>query len=327
MELKDINLLITGGCGFIGSNFSNFFYNKVNKLVIIDKLNIPDNLNNIVDIINCNNVIFINKDINDCDFSAIYDIYNINYIIHLAEEKYKVDSFNEIDKLINNNILVTNKILESLKIHKIPIIYLSTDKVYGESLDYNKFSENDLINPSNPYAVTKASIELLIKSYIKSFDINAIIVRCNNVYGKYDNIKSVIPNFIYNACYNNPINIYSSDSSDSSDRRDSRDRRDNIRDFLYIEDLNDAILLLMSKGEYSEIYNVGVDIPLTIKELANIIIKKTNSSSYIKYIENRPRTDYRYYINCDKIIKLGWEPKHASMSSFIKNLDVLISSY
>ena len=195
------------------------------------------------------------------------------------------------------------------------MIYLSTDKVYGESLDYNKFSENAHINPSNLYAVTKASIELLIKSYIKSFDINAIIVRCNNVYGKNDNIKSVIPNFIYNACYNNPINIYG----------DSRDG-DSIRDFLYIEDLNDAILLLMSKGEYSEIYNVGVDNPLTIKELANVIIKKTNSSSYIKYIENRPRVDYRYYINCDKIIKLGWEPKHASMYSFIKNLDVLISS-
>lgn len=311
MELKDISLLITGGCGFIGSNFSNFFYNKVNKLVIIDKLNRPDNLNNIVDIINCDNVIFINKDINDCDFSAIYDIYNINCIIHLAEETHEDNSFNEI----NNNILVANKILESLKIHKIPMIYLSTDKVYGESLDYNKFSENAHINPSNLYAVTKASIELLIKSYIKSFDINAIIVRCNNVYGKNDNIKSVIPNFIYNACYNNPINIYG----------DSKDG-DSIRDFLYIEDLNDAILLLMSKGEYSEIYNVGVDNPLTIKELANVIIKKTNSSSYIKYIENRPRVDYRYYINCDKIIKLGWEPKHASMSSFIKNLDVLISS-
>ena len=121
-------------------------------------------------------------------------------------------------------------------------------------MDYNKFSENAHINPSNLYAVTKASAELLINSYIKSFNINVIIVRCNNVYGKNDNIKSVIPNFIYNACYNNPINIYG----------DSRDG-DSIRDFLYIEDLNDAILLLMSKGEYSEIYNVGVDNPLTIK--------------------------------------------------------------
>ena len=100
----------------------------------------------------------------------------------------------------------------------------------------------------------------------------------------------------------------------------------NIRDFLYIDDLIDAILLLISNGKYSEIYNIGVDNPLTIKELANIIIRKTNSNSLIKYVENRPYNDKRYYINCDKITELGWKPKNASASSFIKNLDVLISS-
>ncbi len=312
MELKDINLLITGGCGFIGSNFSNFFYNKVNKLVIIDKLNYSGNLNNIIEIINCNNVYFIKEDINECDLSSIYEIYNINYIIHLAGETHVDNSFIKIDDFINNNILATNKILESLKTKKIPMIHFSTDEVYGDTLDYNKFTEESLFNPTNPYAATKASAELLINSYIKSFNINVIIVRCNNVYGKYQNIEKVIPKFIYNAINNEPLNLHGDGN--------------NIRDFLYIDDLIDAILLLISNGKYSEIYNIGVDNPLTIKELANIIIRKTNSNSLIKYVENRPYNDKRYYINCDKITELGWKPKNASASSFIKNLDVLISS-
>ena len=303
--------MVTGGCGFIGSNFCNFICDKVNKLVIIDKITYAGNKDNIKNILNNDNVILIEEDIIYHNFQKTYSKYNINYIVHLAGETHVDKSYCCLKNFIDNNITATHILLESLKINKIPIIFFSTDEIYGES-NNNKFLETDLYNPTNPYAATKAAAELLINSYIKSYNINIIIVRCNNVYGPNQHNEKVIPSFIDNAINNNFLSIHGNG--------------DKVRDFVYVDDIIDAILILMNKGVNHEIYNIGYDNPISILELAKLVLKHTNSNSKLKYIDDRPFNDNRYNINNDKISKLGWIPKHTTNISFINDIMYLISN-
>jgi len=311
MILKNINLLVTGGCGFIGSNFCNFICDKVNKLVIIDKITYAGNKDNIKNILNKNNVILIEEDIIYHNFQKTYEKYNINYIVHLAGETHVDKSYSCLNNFINNNITATHILLESLKINKIPIIFFSTDEIYGES-NNNKFLESDHYNPTNPYAATKAAAELLINSYIKSYNINIIIVRCNNVYGLNQHNEKVIPCFINSALNNKSLKIHGSGNK--------------IRDFVYIDDIIDAIIILMNNGVNNEIYNIGYENPISILELANLILNITKSNSKLEYIDDRPFNDNRYNINNDKISELGWKPKHLTKESFINNIIYLINN-
>nr|QPI16915.1 MAG: dTDP-glucose 4,6 dehydratase [Virus NIOZ-UU159] len=309
MNLKNINLLVTGGCGFIGSNFCNFICDKVNKLVIIDKITYAGNKDNIKHILNKSNVILIEEDIIYHNFQKTYCDCNINYIVHLAGETHVDKSYSCLKNFIDNNITATHILLESLKINKIPIIFFSTDEIYGES-NNNKFLETDHYNPTNPYAATKAAAELLINSYIKSYNINIIIVRCNNVYGLNQHNEKVIPCFIDNAFNNKSLNLHGNGNK--------------IRDFVYVDDIIDAILILMNCGVNQEIYNIGYENPISILELAKIILKECGSDSKIEYIKDRQFNDNRYNINSDKICELGWKPKHITKDSFIINIKKLI---
>ena len=142
MNLEKINILVTGGCGFIGSNFCNYIYNKVNKLIIIDKITYAGNKNNIKNILDKDNVIFINEDIIYHNLQDTYNKYNINYIVHLAGETHVDKSYNCLMNFIDNNITATHILLESLKVNKIPIIVFSTDEIYGES-NNTKFAETE----------------------------------------------------------------------------------------------------------------------------------------------------------------------------------------
>ena len=229
--------------------------------------------------------------------------------MHLAGETHVDKSYNCLMNFIDNNITATHILLESLKVNKIPIIFFSTDEIYGES-NNTKFAETDNYNPTNPYAATKASAELLINSYIKSYNINIIIVRCNNIYGSNQHNEKVIPCFINYAFDNKPLYIHGNG--------------DKVRDFVYISDIIDAIIVLMNKGVNQNIYNIGYENPITILELAKLILKECGSDSKIEYIKDRPFNDNRYNINSDKIIKLGWKPKHITKDSFIINIKKLI---
>ena len=311
MNLKNINLLVTGGCGFIGSNFCNFICDKVNKLVIIDKITYAGNKDNIKNILNKSNVILIEEDITYHNFQKTYCDYNINYIVHLAGETHVDKSYSCLKNFIDNNITATHILLESLKNNKIPIIFFSTDEIYGES-NNNKFLESDHYNPTNPYAATKAAAELLINSYIKSYNINIIIVRCNNVYGLNQHNEKVIPSFIDNAFNNKSLNIHGDG--------------DKIRDFVYVDDIIDAILILMDCGVNHEIYNIGYENPISILELAKLVLKITQSNSKLEYISDRPFNDNRYNINNEKMLNLGWNPKHITKESLINNIIYLIKN-
>ena len=262
MQFKDINLLVTGGCGFIGSNFCNYIYNKINNLIILDKLTYAGDTKYIDNIINEDNVFLIIDDILEHDFIETYKKYKINYIIHLAAETHVDNSYIYFQKHINNNIIATQILLNSILNYNqnIKLIHFSTDEIYGESNNDKIFNEESNFNPTNPYAATKACAELIINTYKYSYKLPIIITRCNNVYGLNQHSEKVIPKFISNILHNKPIEIHG--------------KNNKKRDFIYIDDVISALEIIIQKGENHEIYNIGINNPINICELADLICTK-----------------------------------------------------
>jgi dTDP-glucose 4,6-dehydratase len=301
-----MNVLITGGCGFIGSNFCIETYKNFNKMIILDSLNYCGNKNNIAEIIE--KVIFINKDIVNTNFTELFEKYSIDLIINFAAQTHVDNSYHHLNRFVKDNILTVNVILESVRFYtqkKIKIIHFSTDEIYGESKNTNEFYETSNFNPTNPYSASKASAEMIINSYKISFNMDVLIIRCNNVFGKNQFFEKVIPSFIHKALNNEMLTIHGTNEK--------------VRDFIHTDDVNKAILILIEKGNFNEIYNIGIKNPIKIMDLANYIITKIGGG-YIKIIEDRPFNDYRYNINFDKLKTLGWEPN----SNFYKKLDEII---
>lgn len=307
MKLKNLNILVTGGAGFIGSVFCNYISKYVNKLIIIDKLSYVSNIKNIKDIIEHDNVIFINENILSHDFICTFNKYDINYIIHFAAQTHVDNSYKYFNDFIEDNIIATQLLLDAISKYekKIILFHFSTDEIYGPSINNIKFDENSNFNPTNPYSASKACCEMIINTYKYSYNLPIIISRCNNVYGKYQFVEKVIPCFILNALNNKNIPIHGDGNK--------------IRDFIHIYDVIQAIVIIIEKGTIGEIYNIGSDNPIKILDLANIIIKKVGGGN-INFIKDRPFNDNRYYVNSDKLELLGWK----STMDFDKGLDDVI---
>lgn len=295
MDLSNLNLLVTGGCGFIGSNFCNYICKYVNKLVIIDKLSNVSNERNIEEIINNPKVVLIKEDILDHDFISTFDKYEINYIIHFAAQTHVDNSYKNFDIFIKDNIIATQVMLEQLcKYHRvITFFHFSTDEVYGPSFDNQMFDEESKFNPTNPYSASKASCEMIVNTYRYSYKMPIIITRCNNVYGKYQFHEKAIPCFISQAHKDDDLPIHGDGSI--------------VRDFIHVNDVINAIVLIMKTNKLGESYNIGNENPIKIIDLANMIIKKIGKGR-VKFVENRPFNDTRYLINCKKLETLGWKP-------------------
>lgn len=301
------NLLITGGCGFIGSNFINHIFNK-NKYNIINidalyycanELNINENIRN------SNNYKFIKANLCDKNFiSYIIENNNIDFIIHFAAQSHVDNSFENSLQYTYDNILGTHTLLECCRLYgKIKkFVHVSTDEVYGESMLYeeeNKKTEESSLCPTNPYASTKAGAELLAKSYYHSFKLPVIITRGNNVYGRNQYPEKLIPKFITYLLQNKKLTIQGDGS--------------NVRAFLHAMDVANAFELILENGNIGEIYNIGSDEhdEYTVLDIAKILIKKLlnteNFDDWIEYIPDRPFNDKRYYISNDKLKKMGWK--------------------
>jgi len=300
MTLK--NILITGGCGFIGSNFINYMTHKYKdfNFINIDALyycGSKDNINNIF------NYEFIHGNINDYNLVVyILKNKNIDTIIHFAAQSHVDNSFLEPLKYTEDNIKGTHTLLEAVKNtnKNIKFIHISTDEVYGESkLNENSKKESDILSPTNPYAASKAAAEMIINSYIHSFNLKIIIIRSNNVYGKNQYPEKLIPKFINLLENNKKCTIHGDGSA--------------LRSFIHVNDVCSAIECILFKGTIHEIYNIGSNNEISVldvtKLLINIIKKDNNYNNYITYIEDRPFNDKRYFINNDKLIKLGWIQK------------------
>jgi dTDP-glucose 4,6-dehydratase len=304
---QNINLLITGGCGFIASNFINYYFykNKFNKIINLDAMYYCANENNIDKSIRDNkNYIFIKGNLCNMDLmDYILKFYDITHIIHFAAQSHVQNSFEDSIKFTHDNILGTHTLLESSrkygKIEKF--IHVSTDEVYGESMNSvneEHKSEHSILCPTNPYAGTKAGAELIAQSYTHSYKMPIIITRGNNVYGRNQYPEKLIPRFIKLLKEDKKVTIQGIGNT--------------VRAFLHTHDTSKAFELILEKGQIGEIYNIGCDegMEYSVMDIAKILIKMIKKTEdydvWIEYIEDRPYNDMRYYISNQKLKNLGW---------------------
>jgi len=300
------NLLITGGCGFIGSNFINYIFDRTDYNIInLDAMYYCASENNVKEDIRNNSRYKLIKG-NLCSYDLVRHIindYEIDYVIHFAAQSHVQNSFEDSLQYTKDNIEGTHTLLEVCRKYKNikKFIHVSTDEVYGESMiedDENKKTENSILCPTNPYAATKAGAELIAQSYYHSFKMPIIITRGNNVYGPNQYPEKLIPRFIELLRDNKKVTIQGDGS--------------NIRAFLHSHDVARAFEIILEKGKIGEIYNIGSDEnqEYTVLEVAKLLIEKIKNTkehnNWITYIEDRPFNDKRYYISNQKIKDLGW---------------------
>ena len=299
-------LLITGGCGFIGSNFINYIFEKnIYKIINFDAMYYCANEKNVKDEIrNSDNYILIKGNLCSQDLvDHVLYTYNIDYVIHFAAQSHVQNSFDNSLQFTQDNILGTHTLLECCrKYDKIEkFIHVSTDEVYGESMisvDENKKTEHSILCPTNPYAATKAGAELIAQSYNHSYKMPIIITRGNNVYGPNQYPEKIIPKFIKLLKEGKKVTIQGNGSA--------------IRAFLHSYDTAKAFECILEKGTIGEIYNIGCNdgMEFSVIEIAKILIKKIknteNYDEWIEYVEDRPFNDSRYFISNEKLKNLGW---------------------
>ena len=305
---EEVNLLVTGGCGFIGSNFINYYFPKqqINKLVNLDAMYYCADKNNVTDTIRQNSK-YVLVEGNLCDENLIKTMltqYQITHVIHFAAQSHVQNSFEDSMIFTKDNVLGTHVLLEcARKYGKIKkFIHVSTDEVYGESMntvDETHKTEHSILCPTNPYAATKAGAELIAQSYCHSYKMPIIITRGNNVYGPNQYPEKLVPRFIKLLKENKKLTIQGEGTS--------------VRAFLHAYDTAKAFECILEKGEIGEIYNIGCDegMEYSVMEVAKILIKMIKKTEdydkWIEYIEDRPFNDQRYYISNQKLKNLGWE--------------------
>ena len=302
-----MNLLVTGCCGFIGSNFVNYYFKENSSVNIInlDAMYYCASENNVDEHIRKSDRYKLIKG-NLCSFeliSSTLELYNIDTVIHFAAQSHVQNSFDDALQYTNDNVVGTHTLLEACrKYGKIQrFIHISTDEVYGESMiseNEDKKTEGSVLCPTNPYAATKAAAELIAKSYYHSFKMPIIITRGNNVYGQNQYPEKLIPIFIQQLLKGNQVTIQGDGS--------------NVRAFLHVSDVCSALKLVLENGKIGEIYNIGSDDhhEYTVSQVAYILIEKIigtkDYDKWISYIQDRPFNDKRYYISNQKVKDLGW---------------------
>jgi dTDP-glucose 4,6-dehydratase len=299
------SILVTGGCGFIGSHFINYIHDKYKDIMItcIDAMYYSASYNNInKSVKESNNFVFNTGNI--CDFNLIKTIlieHNITHIIHFAAQSHVDNSFHQSFQYTQDNVVGTHTLLEAVREVNPDIFFLhfSTDEVYGESLCNELKNEQSILCPTNPYSASKAAAEMYVFSYIHSFKLKAIITRCNNVYGMNQYPEKLIPKFIKLLKNNEKCTIAGDGSA--------------IRNFIHVYDVCTAVDIIINKGEIGHVYNIGSDhsnefsVMDVAKKLILLIKNNNNYDNYIEYIEDRPFNDTRYFISNDKLVKLGWK--------------------
>ena len=298
-------ILITGGAGFIGANFVHYILNKYKdyKVVNLDKLTYAANISNLDDIKDNKNYKFIQGDI--CDKSLIDNLFKnekFDIVVNFAAESHVDRSICSPEIFVNTNVLGTQILLDASKKYNVERYHqVSTDEVYGDlPLDRPDllFNEKNNINPSSPYSSSKASADLIVKSYYKTFKLPITISRCSNNYGKYQYEEKLIPLMIKKAINNEKLPVYGNGL--------------NIRDWLHVYDHCSAIDLIIHNGKLGEIYNVGGNNERNNITIVKLILKTLNKSEdLISYVEDRKGHDLRYAIDASKIkSELNWVPKY-----------------
>lgn len=293
-----MKILITGGLGFIGSNFIRYILDKYPNYEVInlDKVTYAANFANLRDIENDRRYKFIKGDI--CQAKIVNQIMkNVDYVVHLAAESHVDRSIIGAEDFIQTNVYGTYVLLEAARKYKIKkFLFISTDEVYG-SIAKGKFKETNLLLPNSPYAASKASADLLSRSYFKTHNLPVLITRSSNNYGPWQFPEKLIPLFVTQLIENKKVPVYGDGKQ--------------VRDWLYVLDNCAGIDLVLHQGKIGEIYNIGADCEKENIEITKIILKELNQNeSMIKYVKDRLGHDRRYALNSSKIKRLGWKPEY-----------------
>lgn len=309
-------ILVTGGAGFIGSNFIKLMLKKHSdyKIINIDALTYAGNLENLKDIANNQNYSFIKADIRDrSKIEEIFDSYNINAVVNFAAESHVDRSIVEPEIFLTTNIMGTQVLLDVAKKHwkikpedkyckeykeDVKFLQVSTDEVYGALGKTGMFVETMPLMPNSPYSASKASADMIVRAYHETFGMPINITRCSNNYGPYQFPEKLIPLMINNCLKGKQLPVYGDGMQ--------------IRDWLHVSDHCEAIDTVLHKGIIGEVYNVGGNNERANIDIVKLIIKTVGKSEdLIEYVKDRPGHDRRYAIDNTKITtKLGWKPKY-----------------
>lgn len=306
-----MKILVTGGMGFIGSNFIRYLieHRPKEQIINLDALTYAGNPANLKDIKKSKRYKFIKGDI--CDEGLVEKIFKEerpDVVINFAAETHVDRSIGKPATFLKTNIFGVYVLLEAVKRYKISrMIQVGTDEEYG-SIKKGSFGETDPLNPSSPYSSSKASASLLCLSYFKTYQVPVIITRSTNNFGPYQFPEKFIPRLLTNAILGRNLPVYG--------------RGLNIRDWIYVIDNCRAIDLVLQKGKEGEIYNIGAGNEKSNLEIAKEIQKRFPKSK-IEFVADRPGHDFRYSLDCTKIRKLGFKPQF----SFKKGLEITIRWY
>lgn len=326
-----MNIIVTGGAGFIGSALVRFLIEHTeNKVVNIDKLTYASNLSSLTNVADHPRYSFVQGDICDKELLAnIFDTFKPDLIMHLAAESHVDKSINSPSDFIQTNIIGTYQLLEVSRAYWLSLEeekkkrfrfhHISTDEVYGELGETGKFSELSPYQPSSPYSASKASSDHLVNAWHRTYGLPTIITNCSNNYGPFQFPEKLIPLSILNALNGKSLPIYG--------------KGEQVRDWLYVEDHVKALYLVVTKGALGETYNIGgneekrnIDV---VKMICSILEEMApqkpegikHFSDLIEYVEDRPGHDFRYAIDADKITQtLGWRPEENFESGLKKTV-------
>ena len=304
-----MKILVTGGAGFIGSNFVHYVYRERPdwQIVVFDKLTYAGDRQNIQDI-EGDRVTFVQGDI--CDEKDIEPaIAEVDAVVHFAAESHNDNSLHSPWPFVNTNLIGTYQILEAVRKHNKRLHHISTDEVYGdlELDDPAKFTPDTPYNPSSPYSSTKAGSDLLVSAWVRSFGVQATISNCSNNYGPYQHVEKFIPRQITEILEGRKPKLYGTG--------------ENVRDWIHAEDHSSGVLVILEKGKIGETYLIGADGEKNNKEVVELILELMgkNREDY-DHVNDRPGHDLRYAIDASKLVnELGWQAKYTDFKEGLQN--------
>lgn len=319
--------LVTGGCGFIGSNYIRTVLDREEDLHVVnlDKLTYAGNIQNL-DGISSNNLSIVKGDICDVDLvNSLFEKHHFDTVVHFAAESHVDRSIDGPAEFIQTNVVGTLNLLEQSRIFikktnndNFRFLHVSTDEVYGSLGADGKFLETTPYDPSSPYSASKAGSDHLVRAWNRTFGLPTLITNCSNNYGSYQFPEKLVPIMIINCLQGNPLPVYG--------------KGENVRDWLFVGDHCDAIHTVLAKGEMGETYNIGgnneiknIDVVTIICSLLDEISPREDGSSYsdlITFVKDRPGHDFRYAIDAEKIHNdLGWSPNESFETGIRKTIN------
>jgi len=307
------NILVTGGAGFIGSNFINYILDKRDNynIVNLDKLTYAGNLENLIPLQEKKNYHFVKGDIVNSEFvDLIFKKYDIKYVINFAAESHVDRSILGSEVFFRTNVIGTNILLEAARRYDVKkFLQVSTDEVYGSLGEDGLFTEDTPLHPNSPYSASKASADLMALAFYYTYGVPVVITRCSNNYGPYQFPEKLIPLMIINSLNDKKLPVYGDGLY--------------VRDWIYVLDHNKAIETVFEQGKLGEVYNIGASNEIRNIEIVNLILKHLNKSEkLIEHVKDRPGHDRRYAIDSQKIKdELGWSPSYKFEEAVIQTIN------